>query len=297
MKKLLLLLLVLITSVKVFSQNKTTQTREVTGFTFIHLEIAATVYVTQENHFSVQVAASPDLLEKINTDVEDNTLEITAEKNNSWKNIDLRKGMEDVIIYISMPKPNGLDVYGSGMIKAQNNFLTDYLNMEVHGSGDIVMKDFKTQKADVNVEGSGEIHLQNAIAQGLVEEVHGSGRIISASLMSSMISLSVNGSGDMKTEHIQSEKLEAAVHGSGNIRLVTGTSGNILLEIVGSGNIISGDVVGGTVSATMSGSGSISIGVMDALTASVAGSGTVHYKGNPSNISKSINGSGSVSKM
>lgn len=297
MKKTLVLFLALIISVKVFSQSKITQTREVTGFTFIHLEMAATVYVTQENHFNVQVAASQDLLERINTDVDENTLEITIGKNSSGKNNDSRYDKEDVIIYISMPKPNGLEVYGSGTIKAQNNFLTDYLNLEVHGSGSIVMKDFKTQKADVSVEGSGEINQHNAIAQGLVEEVHGSGRIVAASLMSTMISLSVNGSGDMKTDQIQSEKLEAAVHGSGNIRLLAGTASNILLEIVGSGNIISGDVVGGTVSADMSGSGSISIGVMDALNASVAGSGAVRYKGNPSNISKSISGSGSVSKM
>ena len=297
MKTLLLVLLVLITTLKVFSQDKTTQTREVNAFTFIHLEIPATVYVTQENHFNVQVAASPELLEKINTDVEDNTLEISGEKTSSWKNNEGRNGKEDVIIYISMPKPNGLLVYGSGIIKAQNNFMSDYLNLEVHGSGTIVMKDFKTQKADLNVEGSGEIYQQNAIAQGLVEEVHGSGRIIAASLMSSVISLSINGSGDIKTDHIQSEKLEASVYGSGNIRLVNGTVSNILLEIVGSGNIISGDVIGGTVSAAMSGSGSISIGVLDALNATVAGSGSVRYKGNPSNISKSITGSGSVSKI
>lgn len=297
MKKLIILSLLLITSIKVFSQNKITQTREITGFTFIHLQVPATLYVTQENHFTVQVAASQEALERINTEVKENTLVITSERNSSGKNTDLRNGKEDVIIYISLPKPNGLQVFGSGIIKAQNNFLTDYLSIEVHGSGTIVMKDFKTQKAHVSVEGSGEIYHHDAVAQGLVEEVNGSGKIIAASLMSSMTSLSVSGSGEMKTENIQSEKLEAVVHGSGHIRLVAGTAKNILLEIVGSGNIISGDVVGGTVSAAMSGSGSISIGVMDALNASVAGSGAVNYKGNPSSVSKSISGSGSVKKM
>src|SRR6185436_17073236 len=133
MKKILLLSIIIISWSTTFSQNKITQTRDVSGFTFVHLQIPATVYVTQESHFSVQVSATQEVLDKINTDIEDHTLEISGEQNDLWKNKnDSWKEKQDIVIYISMPKPNGLQVYGSGSIRAQNNFITDYLSIEVH---------------------------------------------------------------------------------------------------------------------------------------------------------------------
>ena len=300
MKKLLLLITILFTTaVSGFSQTKITQTRDVSGFTFVQLEIPATVYITQENHFSVQVSASQELLDKINTEMKDNTLEISSEKDNNWKNFkgDFWKDKGDVIIYISMPKPNGLQVSGSGIVKAQNNFTTDYLEIEVHGSGMIDLKDFKAEKASIIVQGSGMIKQQNGVASGLVEEVHGSGNIGAASLMSSVTSISLEGSGNIKINQLQSEKLEASLGGSGSITVIKGTASSTVLEDVGSGEIVAGDLVAGTVSAKVAGSGSISIGVVDVLEASVSGSGNVRYKGNPANVSKSVSGSGSVSRL
>jgi hypothetical protein len=66
------------------------------------------------------------------------------------------------------------------------------------------------------------------------------------------------------------------------------------LITAGSGSISASEVVGKNVSASVTGSGSISVGVLDALEASIAGSGSVIYKGSPSVIHKSITGSGSV---
>jgi len=299
MKKIFFLpALIIISCAAAFSQNKITQTRDVSGFTFVHLQIPATVYVTQENHFSVQVSATQEVLDKINTDVEDRALEISGEQNDLWKNKnDSWKGKEDIVIYISMPKPNGLQVYGSGSIRAQNNFITDYLSIEVHGSGEIVLKDFKTEKAEVSLRGSGNIEQGNCLAQGLVEELNGSGVIKVTSLMSTVMSLTLAGSGEIRIAQLQTEKLEATQGGSGTITLSKGMASSILLENAGSGEIIAGGVTGETVSAKVIGSGSISVGVVTALEASVAGSGSVSYSGSPASISKSVTGSGSVGKM
>jgi len=297
MKNLFLFLVALTSAFTGIAQNKITQTREASNFTFVKLKIPATVYVTQENRFSVQVSASGEMLENISTEVEDNTLEIINAASDSKSKSDWWKDKSDVIIYISMPKPNGLVVLGSGTIKAQNNFTTDYLNAEVHGSGIIELKDFKTEKSEIDVEGSGIIKMQTGFSQGMVLEVQGSGIIQATSLMTNVMSLSLAGSGNLKIDQVQSEKLEATVGGSGSISISKGTASNILLENRGSGEISAGDLVGETVSAKVTGSGDISISVVTALDASVTGSGSVRYKGNPANLSKNINGSGSVNRF
>jgi hypothetical protein len=299
MKKMIIILLAItIPATRVLSQNKTSETRDLSGFTSVVLEIPATVYVTQENHFKVQVSANSSYLEKINTTVEDHQLHISCEECNNWKNkSELWKDREDVIIYISLPKINGLNVEGSGAIKAQNNFITDYFIVGVEGSGSADIKDFKAEKGELSVEGSGTISVANGVAGGLVANVNGSGNITGASLSGSMMSLSIAGSGELKVSELHSEKSEITIGGSGSITLSKGTSGKILIENNGSGDISGYDLVGGTVSATVAGSGGITIGVIDALDASIVGSGTIRYKGNPASISTNINGSGSVNKM
>jgi len=293
MKKFFILaVFTLSTTVISFGQNKITQTRDVTGFNSIDLKIWATVYVTQDNHFSVQVTGPQEWLEKISTEVDDEDLEISVESKD-WSK-DFMKNKPDVIINISMPKINELNVSGSGTITSQNSILTDMLSLDIHGSGTINVAEFKAGKFQTGVYGSGYINIGKGTAESIEEEVQGSGSIKSSSLMGSLVSISLAGSGDIKVEDVSSEKLEAETSGSGNVKISKGIVNDLALATTGSGSISASDLVGKKVSAQVAGSGSISVGVLDILDASIAGSGSVVYKGSPSNISKSISGSGSV---
>ncbi|MCY7410770.1 MAG: DUF2807 domain-containing protein [Chitinophagales bacterium] len=293
MKKILQLTLFLAISNLAIAQTsgKTTQTRDLNAFTSVELQMAATVYITQGNNFNVQVSSREDLLDKIITSVDDNSLKIYTNQKDWWKM------KADVIVYITMPKPNQLHVYGSGSINVQNNLTTDYLSLEVHGSGMIKTLDYKASKAEANVYGSGVIKQQNIIADGLVENIEGSGMIESVSISARSASLNLEGSGVIKSGNITSVNLETAGAGSGYIEIKKGMVQNIIMETAGSGNIAASELAGQTVSAKVTGSGNISITVVDGLNAEVAGSGSVKYKGSPAKISKSVNGSGTVSQM
>lgn len=273
------------------STGKTTQTRDVSAFTSVELQMAATVYITQSNNFSVQVSSREDMLDKIITSVDDNSLKIYTNQKDWWKM------KADVIVYINMPKPNQLHVYGSGIINVQNNLTTDFLSLEVHGSGMIKTLDYKTSKAEANVYGSGVIRQQNIVADGLVENIEGSGMIESLSISTRSVSLNLEGSGVIKSGNITSVNLETAGAGSGYIEIKKGMVQNIIMETAGSGSIDADDLAGQTVSAKVTGSGNISITVVEGLAAEISGSGSVRYKGSPANISKSVNGSGTVSQM
>jgi hypothetical protein len=50
----------------------------------------------------------------------------------------------------------------------------------------------------------------------------------------------------------------------------------------------------GTVHAVLSGSGNIFVTATRSLDASVSGSGTINYAGNPPNVTKSVTGSGAI---
>jgi len=296
MKNILIAIIILSATASVTNaQSKVNQTRDVTGFNSVELKMAGTVYITQDNHFSVQVSASQDLLDHISTEVDDDNLKIWIDSKDWSKNFWKDKG--DVIINITMPKINGLHVNGSGIIKVQNNILTDELSLDIHGSGEINLGELKAGKCEIGVYGSGSIDIDKAVAENIEQELEGSGDISAGSLLGTMISISLAGSGNIKFENVSSQKLQVNSEGSGDIKITKGVVNDLSLATDGSGSISASELVGKNVSAAVAGSGSISVGVLDSLDASIAGSGSVVYKGSPQNISRNISGSGSVRQM
>src|SRR4030095_4468584 len=168
---------------------------------FVSLKTSANVYVTQENKYEIRIEAPPDVMDRITTEVSDNTLEI--DRKNDW-NSDNHKQIK---IYVSMPKPNGFEVDGSGSIITQNKITTDYLLVQVNGSGDINAGETASEKLMIQVEGSGAIRYKNALAENAMVEVNGSGDIRGDQLMSKLVSISMGGSGQIKFVTISSEKI------------------------------------------------------------------------------------------
>lgn len=291
-KSLLLLLLTLPVAFASLAQSKVTQTREVANFNSVELRMPATVYVSQGDHYSVTVTATQEWLDRIYTEVDGKDLAIGIEDNSRSK--DYWKANTDVIVNITMQLVSGLQVVGSGAIKSENSILTDQLTLDVRGSGSISVNEFKSGKASQSVYGSGVISVNNGVAESISQEVQGSGAIRSKSLNGTMISILLGGSGEVKIEEVKAQRLDASAEGSGNIRIAKGIVTDLSVTMAGSGGISATEVVGKNVSAQVAGSGNIGVGVLDLLEATIAGSGSIVYKGSPSTLHKNIAGSGSV---
>lgn len=130
-------------------------------------------------------------------------------------------------------------------------------------------------------------------------------------------SLSVNSSGDLMTEGtLKGADLTVSLAGSGDLHATVEMSGTVNSHLAGSGDMQlngrcekhtvrlagSGDVkadqlAAQDVSAKLNGSGDIRVATVKSLDASVSGSGSVRYAGNPTTLVKRVTGSGSVAKQ
>ena len=102
----------------------------------------------------------------------------------------------------------------------------------------------------------------------------------------------LTGSGDV-TLDLKATKTTASVAGSGDI-ILNGTSTILKASVAGSGDLDCSNLVAENATADVAGSGDIKVNCTQKLTAGVAGSGSVKYKGKPETIEKSIAGSGDV---
>ena len=126
--------------------------------------------------------------------------------------------------------------------------------------------------------------------------VAGSGEIKGESVIKAdQLKLSVSGSGDMDLE-IDSEDLYISISGSGDLEL-KGKAGVVETHISGSGDIDAEDLEADTLDAHISGSGECSMTVNKKIEASISGSGTIYYKGNPDHVNLNASGSGKIKKI
>jgi hypothetical protein len=109
--------------------------------------------------------------------------------------------------------------------------------------------------------------------------------------------LSIAGSGNLKVTDLKTDKVSGSIAGSGNLVLAGGqTESDVDISIAGSGNVDASGFTGATGDVEIAGSGDCRINVSEKLTASIAGSGSVLYKGNPL-VKSETAGSGKVRPM
>lgn len=104
------------------------------------------------------------------------------------------------------------------------------------------------------------------------------------------------GSATINAYHLNGKDFDGDIAGSGKINL-GGSMTKASFEIAGSGTIRAFDLQVEDMECEIAGSGDIEISVSNSISAEVAGSGRIKYKGDPQIIKKEIAGSGSIKKM
>ncbi|WP_452226239.1 head GIN domain-containing protein [Lacinutrix cladophorae] len=176
----------------------------------------------------ITIEGEENLLEHIVTEVKNNTLVVKVEKG-----VNLSTSYNKTIkITIPFEDINKVSLTGSGDLWNTNTINTTDLDVDLTGSGDIVL-DINTNNAEGSVTGSGDVTLKGKTTN-LEASVTGSGDFNGNSLQSENTEVSVTGSGD--AEVVSTEFLKARVSGSGDIEY----SGNPKKEdtkVAGSGSI------------------------------------------------------------
>ena len=196
MKKLLLILFLItttiITIISCYNVNKikgsgniTSENRELTNFSSINLIGGIDVNIKFSDKYNCTVVSDDNLIPYIKTEVINNNLQISINKNYS--------SIEGIEVNVNAP---------------------EYDEVSISGSGDINIIDFKNDNLSLNISGSGYI-TANGEVQTLIAKISGSGDIISAELISKSATITINGSGDAKIW--ASDSISAQINGSGDI--------------------------------------------------------------------------------
>ncbi len=184
-----------------------TETRAISGFSGVetHGDIDL---VVSEGSFNVKVEADQNLLQYIETTVENGHLVVGFQRGISIRDINTAK------VYVTAPELNDFETHGSGNINSQ---------------GKISDKN----KMTVNVSGSGDIELQ-LDCPVIITETHGSGNFSIGGEIKN-VSTTVSGSGDVKLSDLKAESVKVSIHGSGNTELFASESLDV--DIFGSGDV------------------------------------------------------------
>jgi hypothetical protein len=263
-------LALLLTVTMAFGQNRVTRNLE--SFNKISFRFPGKLYLKQGSPQKVEIEASKDVLEELQTEVQGGKLVIGKE--GKW--FDWKWDNDDkVIVYITVPNIEGLSVSGSGDLIGQSKITSDNLDLNVSGSGSLSIDADVNGDLEADVSGSGDIDLKGR-CKSFNSDVSGSGKVHMTSTIANRAEFGVSGSG----------KIEAS-----------GSADEVKVSISGSGKVLAANLETNSCNVRISGSGDVEINVKTALDASITGSGSVSYKGNPNKVNSNSSGSGKIRKI
>ena len=243
--------------------------RPVEKFSRLMLALPATVTIVQAPTESLTISTDDNLLPLMSTRVENDELIIEADKNRGFST------KEGIKIRLTVKSLNGIKISGSGDVIG-DQLQSDKFDILIAGSGDVKFKSIRADQFTIGIKGSGDVAIDALTSKSVDASIHGSGDIKLPSLQAAQVNISVNGSGD--------------VFAAGNAEKVD-------IEIMGSGDVRTRKLIAREARVKIMASGDAEVYAKEKLTATVTGSGDIRYAGSPSNISKTVRGSGSVEAM
>lgn len=264
------LLALLANTAFVFAQIR--ETRKVESFTKVAFRFPGKLYLKQGSPQKVEVEGDKDVLSELETKVDGNKLVIGKE--GRWLEWNWSDN-DRVTVYVTVPNIEALSVSGSGDVIGQGKIKTDDLDISVSGSGSLKLEVTASGDVEADVSGSGNIDLS------------GTCRTFDSD---------VSGSGEVQLMINIKETAAFGVSGSGKIN-ASGSANNVKTNISGSGKVLAADLETNTCQVKISGSGDVEVNVKNELDATISGSGSVSYRGNPNKINTHSSGSGKVRKM
>lgn len=199
--------------------------RITSSFSKVDLALHGNVFISRGDKNEVKLEAAENILEVINTTIENNSLTISNEQC-------LRTKKDDIKIHITMKGIDELKISGSGSIYIEDTVKTNEIKLFIIGSGNVNIKNIDNEKIFSNISGSGNINIDGETNKHIVN-ISGSGNLNSFELLSDIAEMNVSGSGNCHTT--VNDKLEANISGSGNV-FYKGKP-KISSSITGSGNV------------------------------------------------------------
>jgi len=205
----------------------TTETRTVSDFLSLEIDIPSDVFLKQDSSISapiVTIEASENIMDRIETDNKGMSLVIHNKKCIS--------NMKSVKIYVTVADLESVSVSGSANVSTLNAFKVNRMNLDISGSGNMVIEAVTTEM-EAHSSGSGNFTLKGA-TDLLDIDLSGSGTVAAFDLYSQDTYCKISGSGDCDVN--VSGILDVDISGSGSVNY-RGEPTSVNIQSSGSGTV------------------------------------------------------------
>ena len=265
--------------------NNETRTVSFDSFNEIDLRVEGDVLITEGPTQEVIIEAATNIIDRLIDDSRVNSEQLILEINGCS-----RLNNNDLIIRISMPNIESLEVSGDGKIETVGTFFNvSELNLNLSGDGqmDLALGDLTVIGASI----SGDGHIECTGSTDMLDvQISGDGQGKFLDLIAADVRADL--SGEAKCELNVTEELRLKMSGEGQAEAI-GTAEIQRIDISGSSKVKNFELLSETTEIVMSGDGEIEISVSDELMIDMSGDGKICYKGNPS-LTLNSSGSGEI---
>jgi hypothetical protein len=182
---------------------RTSQTRDLAGFTRVENQTSVDLRLRVGERQSVRVLAGENVIDDVGTEVREGTLHVTFDHEGL--------GGRDVDVEVTVPRLTAVDAAGSGDIEAAGIDAETFALIS-EGSADIDLQG-TARRLLVDLDGSGDAELDNLTASEARVSVSGSGDVDVRA--DDRLEVDVEGSGDVS--YRGDPELSQSVDGSGEV--------------------------------------------------------------------------------
>lgn len=202
----------------------------------------------------------------------------------------------DRIFFHASSTPAGT---GSGVAATQVRSLPPFRGLDLAGANNVIVQ--------VGTGQSVVVHADSNLLERVTTQVRSDRLVIGTTPgnlnaespmfvtvgVPSLDRLTLRGAGNISVTGIDSPTLTVALPGSGNID-AGGAATTLDVTISGQGTARLHQLIARNASAAISGHGSIMVTATRRLTAEVSGSGTILYRGDPAQVTRTVTGTGTI---
>ncbi len=293
--------------------------KPVDGITNVTLASFGNLVINQGDENSLIIKTTEKIEKSLLCKKEGSTLTLEIKNNNPWLNrlVRLFDNPENnhLTYYLTLKNINEVISDGSGDISSESCITSDNLKLRLKASGNIDIKSATTSNLDLfssgsgnfkgeslkvddnmqlTVKGRGDVCLNDVNASEITLDSSGSGNFKAGSLkVANKTKLKLIGSGNIKIDNLIINSLETEIIGDGDV-VLSGVAMSQYLTTKGSGDYSSKKLKTETANIEQGGSGDISVNVTESISATSTGTGNLKVRGNPSEKSVKISGTGNL---
>lgn len=206
--------------------NVVEESRDISGFTGVHVSSGIDVLLSEGDEFKVVVEADENLLEVIETELKGDMLVVGTDHVNI-RNAKSKK------VHVTLPSLESLKISSAGDCDGQTTFHCDDLRLEVSSAGDLLME-VEADRIDLDISSSGDVRLSGK-ANTFDVSLSSAGDLDAFDLVAEKVDVNVSSAGD------------ARVHATKEISMSASSAGDIYYkggaEVVHSNKSSAGSII------------------------------------------------------